>query len=237
MLAAPNTLCPSPDPRRLAPAYSVAEAARYLHIPETTLRSWVAPRAPEASAPPARSRPLIVLDDPHHRYLSFFNLVEAHVLAAIRQARGLNRQELRAALDSAARLARGTRPLIDRRLLADPRGPFPAGRTGASPDRRQAIIETLDACLQRIEWDSRGFPSKLYPFIRHTESPAAPSAASRLIVINPAVSFGRPALAGSGVPTSSLYERYQAGDSIATLARDFGLETSAVEEAIRYEAA
>ena len=55
--------------------------------------------------------------------------------------------------------------------------------------------------------------------------------------MTPTVSFGRPVIAGTGIPVSAIYERYKAGDSVADLARDFRLETSAVEEAIRCEAA
>ena len=36
-----------------------------------------------------RSKPVIHLDDPRQQYLSFINLVEAHVLAAIRRRHGV----------------------------------------------------------------------------------------------------------------------------------------------------
>jgi uncharacterized protein (DUF433 family) len=55
--------------------------------------------------------------------------------------------------------------------------------------------------------------------------------------MNPTVSFGRPVITGTGIPVSSIYERYKAGDSVVDLAQDFRLEISAVEEAIRCEAA
>src|SRR5438552_3463410 len=68
----------SKDPR-LLPAYPVAEAAHYLRMPEGTLRSWVVGRLYPAAGQSRRSRLLIHLDDPGRRYLSFINLVEAHV--------------------------------------------------------------------------------------------------------------------------------------------------------------
>ena len=74
----------SRDPR-LAPAYSVGEAAHYLRMPEETLRSWVAGRLYPVAGESRRSRPLIHLDDPKKQHLSFLNLVEAHVLAAVRR--------------------------------------------------------------------------------------------------------------------------------------------------------
>jgi uncharacterized protein (DUF433 family) len=65
----------------------------------------------------------------------------------------------------------------------------------------------------------------------------APKSDPRVVVMNPAVSFGRPVIAGTGIPVSSIYERYKAGDSVVNLAQDFNLETGAIEEAIRCEAA
>ena len=49
---------------RLLPAYSVAEASHYLHMPEGTLRSWVVGRWYPVAGQAKRSKPLIQLDDP-----------------------------------------------------------------------------------------------------------------------------------------------------------------------------
>jgi hypothetical protein len=88
---------PSDDPR-LLPACSVAEAAHYLRMPEGTLRSWVAGRLYPVAGQSKRSRPLIHLAEPQRRYLSFINLVEAHVLAAIRRRHGVKLPKVRKAL-------------------------------------------------------------------------------------------------------------------------------------------
>ena len=95
--------------------------------------------------------------------------------------------------------------------------------------------EIIGVYLRRIERDANGLPIKLYPFTRDTEAEAAPASDPRVVVMNPAVSFGRPVIAGTGIPVSSIYERYRAGDSIADLAQDFRLEIGAIEEAIRCE--
>ena len=97
--------------------------------------------------------------------------------------------------------------------------------------------EILGIYLQRIERDTAGLPIKLYPFTRDTESAVAPKSDPRVVVMSPAVSYGRPVIAGTGIPVSAIYERYKAGDSVSDLVRDFRLETGAVEEAIRCEAA
>jgi uncharacterized protein (DUF433 family) len=225
---------------RLSPAYPVGEAAHYLRMPEETLRSWVLGRWYPAEGGTKRFQPLIRLDDPQRRYLSFMNLVEAHVLAAIRRGHGVKLPKVRSALEHVKRQFDVERPLVDETFQTDGLDLF-VERYGslinASREGQQAMKEIIDVYLKRIERDAKGIPVKLYPFTRRTDSEAAPKSDPRLVVMNPSVSFGRPVIAGTGIPVTSIYERYQAGDSIANLAQDFNLETGAVEEAIRCEAA
>jgi uncharacterized protein (DUF433 family) len=54
-------------------------------------------------------------------------------------------------------------------------------------------------------------------------------------VIDPRISFGCQILAGSGIPTAIVAERYKAGESIDELAEDYGRERLDIEEAIRCE--
>jgi uncharacterized protein (DUF433 family) len=228
------------DDPRLQPVYSVAEAAHYVCMLEVTLRSWVVGRLYPVSGQQRRSKPVIRLDDPKKQCLSFINLVEAHVLAAIRRRYGVKLPKVRRALDYVRREFLIERPLIDQAFQTDGLDLF-VERYGdmiyASREGQQAMKEIISVYLQRIERDTRGLPVKLYPFTRDTESDAAPKSDPCLVVMTPTVSFGRPVIAGTGIPVSAIYERYKAGDSVADLARDFRLETSAVEQAIRCEAA
>jgi uncharacterized protein (DUF433 family) len=218
----------------------MAEAAHYLRMPEETLRSWVVGRLYPVAGATKRSQPLIHLDDPRRRYLSFINIVEAHVLAAIRRRHGVKLPKVRIALDYIKRQFKTNRPLIDQTFQTDGLDLF-VERYGAlinaSKDGQQEIKEIVSVYLKRVERDSKGLPFKLYPFTRDTEAAAAPEHDPRVVVMNPAISFGRPVIEGTGIPVSSIYERYRAGDSVAELAQDFRLETSEIEEAIRCEAA
>jgi uncharacterized protein (DUF433 family) len=225
---------------RLSPAYSVPDAAHYLRMPEGTLRSWVVGRWYPAAGKRKRSRPLIRLDDPQKRYLSFINLVEGHVLAAIRRRHGVKLPNVRKALDYVERRFQIDRPLIDQAFQTDGLDLFieQYGQLiNASREGQQAMKDIISVYLKRIERDAKGLPIQLYPFTRDTESDATPKTDPRVVVMNPAISFGRPVIAGTGIPVSSIYERYKAGDSVANLAQDFNLETGAIEEAIRCEAA
>ncbi len=109
---------PISDPR-LAPAYTVAEAAHYLRMPQETLRSWVHGRPYVVLEQSKRSVPLVELDDPDRKYLSFINLVEAHVLAAMRRRHGVKLTKIRSALDYLRKEFKSTRPLIERSFQTD----------------------------------------------------------------------------------------------------------------------
>src|SRR5580700_9335083 len=162
----------SDDPR-LVPAYSMAEAAHYLRMPEETLRSWVLGRFYPVAGQSKRSRPLIHLDDPKRQYLSFINLVEAHVLAAIRRRHGVKLPKVRTALDYVKRQFQIERPLIDQAFQTDGLDLFVERYSeliNASREGQQAMKEIISVYLTRIDRDANGLPIKLYPFTRYTES-------------------------------------------------------------------
>jgi uncharacterized protein (DUF433 family) len=209
-------------------------------MPEATLRSWVSGRHYQAAGQSRRSTPLISVDDAAGQHLSFINLVEAHLLAAIRRRHGVKLPKVRNALDYVRREFKVERPLIGESFQTDGLDLF-VERYGqminASRQGQRAMREILSVYLQRIERDDRGLPIRLYPFTRTNDSSESPASDPRLVVMSPAVSFGQPVIAGTGIPVAAIYERYQAGDSVAELARDFRLETSAIEDAIRCEAA
>src|SRR5262249_1899506 len=84
--------------------------------------------------------------------------------------------------------------------------------------------------LSRFDMEEEAI-KRLYPLSR---VPADDS--PRVIVMDPQIRFGRPTIVEHGTPTDILCERHQAGESITDLAADYDLPSSAVEEAIRYEA-
>jgi uncharacterized protein (DUF433 family) len=60
--------------------------------------------------------------------------------------------------------------------------------------------------------------------------------APKLVAIDPRVSFGRPVIAGTSIPTAAPHERWKAGDTISALAEDYDRPIAEIEEALRYEA-
>src|SRR5579864_4952331 len=57
----------------------------------------------------------------------------------------------------------------------------------------------------------------------------------KFVSVDPFVSFGRPVIAGTNLPTEIIAERWWADDSMDQLAADYGLGSNVIEAAIRYE--
>jgi uncharacterized protein (DUF433 family) len=57
------------------------------------------------------------------------------------------------------------------------------------------------------------------------------------VSIDPRVAFGRPVISGTRIPTSDVADRFNAGESPADLAFDYGRSQDEILEAIRCEQA
>lgn len=221
-----------PNPREV-PAYTLAEAAYYLGIPFATLRSWVLGRQYPVAAGKKLFAPIIEIADKKNRRLSFINLVEAHVLNAIRRDYEIRLPKVRKAIAYLRNKLHSHHPLADQHFETDGLDLFiqEYGRLISITEEGQyAMREVLHAFLKRVRFDAKGAPVKLYLFARRGE-PDEPLS----VVVDPAVSFGRPVLEGTGIPTEILAQRYKAGDSLEELAEDYGRPRQEIEEAIRYE--
>src|SRR5262249_45668206 len=100
------------DPREL-PAYTITEAARYLRMPPATLRSWVVGRAYATMAGDRFFRPVIRLPEEDSPVLSFLNMVEAHVLEAVRRQHNIALHKVRRAVAWLERHYHSRHPLAD----------------------------------------------------------------------------------------------------------------------------
>jgi len=221
----------SQDPREL-PAYGVVEAARYLLIPLSTLKSWVRGRPYPTQAGERFFRPLIELPG-EGPLLSFINLVEVYVLDAIRRKHEVRLAKIRKALDYLNSKFPSRHPLADHRFETDGLDLFieKYGQLINISHRGQLEVRQLiHAYLQRIDRDPLGVPVRLYPFIRKRELDEP-----RAVVIDPRISFGRPVLAGTGIATAIIAGRFKAGEPIEKLAEDYGRPSSEIQEAIRCE--
>ncbi|MBM3214901.1 DUF433 domain-containing protein [Candidatus Poribacteria bacterium] len=136
-----------------------------------------------------------------------------------------------------AREILGTDHFARQRFFTDGRGVFLAVKESAKADEGEAMMKLLSggqwvipdvikALADEIEFDSStDLAQRWYP-----------PDADRRVVVDPAVSFGSPSVAGTGITTANVYDLYVAeGRKIGPVRRWFGLETDCIEAAICFE--
>lgn len=203
------------------PRYPLPWVAQSLDVPYQTLYSWT---KESDVLPPVRldetARPI---------RFSFFNLIEARLIAVLR-AGGMSLQRIRKALHHASEVMEIDRLLITERFKTDGKNIF---IKNALSKEHGDIYE--DATLRRgqREWG---------PIIEHTfkdidyrysiAEQLWPAGRNVHIIINPMVEFGYPVLEKTGIPASAIADRVVAGDSEEFVADDFGVGLEDVKEAL-----
>lgn len=218
------------DPRDI-PTYQIREAVRYIHVPFGTLHRWCfgyksSGRGsfipgiihPHSSAPPM---------------LSFWNLAEAYVLSGIQKHHGISFQSIRRAISYVEKNLHKPRPLLTQEFQADGVDLFvnhleSDSLINASKQGQVAIKEAIIGTLKRVDRDYQGLITSIYPHVHDSKE-------ARSVEIDPRRSFGRPVVIGTRVPTETIALRWQAGDSIESLAVDFELSRELIESALWWE--
>lgn len=225
-----------------APLYTVAEAARYVAVPASTLGTWAWGYDRTVDGREVRGDPVItaVRGGRGRPSIPFVGLAEATVLAAFRRARGERKpiplQQVRRAVAALEERVGLGHALASRNLYTDGAhllydfaridggkdAEELAGLTRVI-DGQRVFVEVVRDYLERIQYGDDGFAVSLSP-------PLAPRG---VLVINPNLSSGRPILAKSGAPLFALLGRWRAGESLAAIAKDFDADPEDVESAIR----
>ncbi len=203
-----------PDPRT-APLYPIAEAARIVQAPRSTLRGWL-PRYSDEG-------------------LSFLELLEAYTIQTLRSRHQLPMRAIKSAVQFLKKETGSPYPLALEGLGFETDGSelfiTQLGKlVSATAQGQMAMRQVLKAFLKRVEYDKDGLGTRFYPFTRdfRTDSP-------RLIVVDPQLNFGRPCLTSRAISTSMIARRYKAGETSAELASDYACRREEIEEAIRAE--
>lgn len=217
------------------PTYPVKDAAGYLHIPEGTLRSWLNGRYYPIKDGKQYFQPLIQRPKAGVSQISFTNLVEAHVLRSIRKVHGVRLDKVRRALDYLDQQFQLPHPLARVEFQTDGVNLFveSVGRLVSVSEHGQlALRAVLKHLLTRVEWNEQGIATRLFPTLGRLDDPISEP---RHVAIDPRVSFGRPVVVGTRVPTRAIAERYEAGESPGSIAEDLGCNEAQVHDAIRFE--
>lgn len=228
---------------REIPAYNILQASRYLKIPRETLRRWVRGQAFPSSKNSYVFKPVIKLPDRERPLLSFVNMIEAHVLDGMRRQYSVPFYKIRDGLAFIEEKYPSKHPLADRLFRTNGVDLFIEDLdefvkiSGRGQMVMRGIMETF---LHRIDRSIEGTPVQIFPFLRKPNRIGDRDVdrleqQPRSVVINPLISFGRPILAGTGVPTDVVADRFNAGEDFNELAEDYGITLSQVQEALRYE--
>lgn len=210
------------------------EVSKYTGVPFGTLKGWVSVRKYSVGKTNRYAKPLIIRPEDPSGLLSFTNLIEAHVLNAIRRIHFVPMPRVRKALDYLSTQFESTHPLAEHDFETDGVDLFVeklGDLINVSQHGQLAMKEVFAMYLQRIDRDEAGLAKQLFPFTRTTQRANDP----RIVAINPRIAFGKPVITGTGIPTSIVAERYKTGESISEIADDYRRNASEIEEAIRCE--
>lgn len=207
------------------PIYGAVDAARYLRVPYQTLRYWIRGHG--------AIEPIIKLAEDSPPRLSFMNLIECHMLSSMRTHYNLRLPKVRKALKNLAKIAPSPHPLVDREFETNQIDlylrHYGERLINLENPNQLEFHDFIEMHLQRIVRDHDGFPV-FFPFVekRSVDEPKS-------IAISPAISFGRPVISGTGIPTAVIASRFHARESVGELAREYGRSDKEIEEAIRWE--
>ncbi len=218
---------------RYYPSYNIAQAARYLEIKPTTLRSWFIGRTYKTNSGIKNFEPPLELTDPSSQYISFINLVEAYVLNTIRKTTKRPLREVKEAIAYLQKEYPGKKFLLAyHELYFDGVGIYAMIDQLLTSLNEHGQIhdkEIVKRYLKRINFDTDGYANQLFPVTldKNIEK-------EKLIVIDPYISFGNPVLLNLGVKVEIIAERIRQGASIDYLARDYGAKKEEIEVAISW---
>src|SRR6266851_937884 len=209
------------------PIYTAADVSRIVRVPYQTVRYWAFGRYSVS--------PLFEVPQTTPPAVSFANMLECHVLNAMRSKYELNVRNVRSALDSLASKfhdPRRGRPLLTEDFRTNGIDLFiNQGAINISAGGQGTLLPLLNVYLERIQWSVAELgPRKFYPFV-YEVSPREP----RIISLTPTIAAGRPVIDGTGVSTAVIASRFFARDSVENLAQEYELSERQIEEAIRWE--
>ncbi len=231
----------SNDPIRFSvPLYTVADAARIVGVPSSTLASWAQgyvrrfPNRPDVVGGPIITH--LQSDGLRQPTIPFVGLAEALVLAAVRKS-GVPMQRIRPALQQLQTDIGLEHALASRKLFTDGAellfdyGEHHSGSEGAQLVRslvvvrngQRVFVEVVEAYLSRIEYAADGYAALIrVPVYEHA-----------CVVADPSRAFGLPIFERGGVRVDDVLERFWAGDPLDELSAEFGVPVEELEDVLR----
>lgn len=207
--------------RRLyLPNYQIREAARYAQISPQTVAAWHRIERSTLSRKVQRAA------------LSYMQLIEVAVVAAFRKA-GISLKRIRDAREYIQKQLETEYPFAQYRFKTEGKHLLVdyqqiEGEKGrdkhlvADEQGQLEWNEIIGPLLKEFEYEHDGVVIRWHV-----------AGASSPIIIDPRLSFGAPTV--KGTPTWVIAGRWNAGESISDIAKDFGLDRGAVQRALDFE--
>lgn len=209
------------------PRYSFADADYLARVSRGTSKRWLAGyeyrRRDNRVVQPSISGAHRISDA-----VSFVDLVEVVAIGRLKEF-GFPLRSVREIVKNCQEVFEVDRPLVTLTFKIGGKDAF-VERDGALTEvgrhkRMTAWKEVLIPFLQDLDYsEERGLARRWWPLGRHN-----------IVVLDPEYGFGYPVIQNSGVRTEIILERFKAGDPEELIAKDFNLDPSDVQRALRFE--
>lgn len=216
--------------RLLIPRYSYAEADRLANVSRGTAKRWltgyvyVAAHGERVQLPPVTKRARAAAQDG----VSFLDLVELAGIGRLKKIGGFDLPRIRQIILNSQKQFGVDHPLAYLRF-----------KIGG----RDAFVETADRLVDVLRHKGRqAWSEVLSPFLDtldYIDNTVAyrwwPDGKDNVVVVDPEYGYGLPVIAGSGVRTELVLERFNAGENREQIAEDFSISPEEVDHALRFE--
>ena len=210
--------------------YTVSDAAALLDVPGYKVRAWI-DGWHGTNAPPIIANDLGWVDD--KLAFSFANLMELRFISFFTKA-GVSLPEIRSIMADVREHLKVARPFASNvvfktdghRILAEA-----VHRNGSHTllDLRSRNYEMIEVTYRSLKsdvvYDASGIARAWYP-----RASIAPN-----VILHPSLSFGRPVLRQSGIPTEAIAQAVRAEGSAKAAAELFGVPLKMAREAAAFE--
>jgi len=174
--------------------------------------------------------PVIIPADKEWQLLSFYNLAEAHILAATRYRHNVPFPAVRNAIANlVSRYPQASvHPLLSQDFYTNGVGLFiKTIEETVDISREQLSLKMImDMFLERVIRDDDDNPFKVFPIV--------PGVEQKVISMTFRVSSSRPVIDGTGVQVAVISGRHNAGEAPESIAEDFDIPVEKIRTAIEY---
>jgi uncharacterized protein (DUF433 family) len=223
--------------------YTVAEAARLLHLPPRKARRWAAGYDFTSHGAPRFSEPLI-----HREFqtaagfveLSFLDVIEMLFIKAFHE-RGVSLQVIRLTAENATQMLGVDHPFSNQRFRTD--GSTIFARLSKDLDLARVPLTSADAKLIDLRTGQHQFDLIISPFLQRFEYDLKtdlvrqwwPFGKTRGVVLDPTINFGEPIVPRFGIPTRILKLAVSSGRSFERVADWYQVPVQAIRDAVAFE--